>query len=118
MGELRDRTGFAIEPVTELRIRRKSFGQDLDGDDAIEAAISCSIHLSHSARPKRGFDAIRTELRADAQRHASQSTISRQPSAMPRTGHVTAKQIPGLHCPLPVDEKVRILASRISWAWR
>jgi hypothetical protein len=39
MRELRDRAGFAIEALAELRIGPERLGKDLDRDKAIEAGV-------------------------------------------------------------------------------
>ena len=41
--------GFALEPRAELRIASEGFGQNLDGDGAIEAGVARLVHLAHAA---------------------------------------------------------------------
>ena len=49
MRELRDGTGFAIEPLTELRIGRKRVWQNLDRDRCqVEPRVARFIHLPHA----------------------------------------------------------------------
>ncbi len=64
MVELRDRAGFAVEPLAELRISGEGFGQDLDGDDAIEARVAGLVDLAHAAGAEGGEDLVRAEARA------------------------------------------------------
>ena len=45
MIELRDRAGFPVEALTELRIRREGFGQDFDCDVAIQPRVARAIDL-------------------------------------------------------------------------
>jgi hypothetical protein len=46
--ELRDRTGFAIEPLTELRIGGEHIWEDLDCDRTVESRVARLIHLAHA----------------------------------------------------------------------
>ena len=46
MAERRDRTRFAFEPITKLRISREGFRQDLDRDGAIESLVSRARYTS------------------------------------------------------------------------
>jgi hypothetical protein len=58
MIELRDRAGLAIEALAELRIQRERFGEDLDGDRALEPRVARAIHLAHPARAERRADLV------------------------------------------------------------
>ena len=48
MRELRGGTGFAIEPLTELRIGGERVWQNLDRDRTVESRIARFIHLAHA----------------------------------------------------------------------
>ena len=48
-------------------------GEDLDGDDAVEACVACLVHLAQAARPERELDFIRAEKRAGRERHVAES---------------------------------------------
>ena len=48
MRELRDGTGFAIEPLTELRIGGERVWQNLDRDRTVESRVARFIHLAHA----------------------------------------------------------------------
>ena len=61
VSELRDRAGFAIEPLTELRIRGQLFGQDLDRDGAVEASVASLVHLPHPTGAEKGEDFVGAE---------------------------------------------------------
>ena len=50
MRELRDRTGFAIEPLTELRIGGERVWQNFDCDRTVESRVARFIHLAHATR--------------------------------------------------------------------
>ena len=53
MIELRDRFRLALKAQLELRARGQLGGQDLDGHGALEAGITGTVDLAHSARPER-----------------------------------------------------------------
>src|SRR3954453_712689 len=58
MLELRDATSFPVEALSELRIRREVFREDLDRHDAIEPRIPRFIHLPHAADAERRHDFV------------------------------------------------------------
>ena len=67
--ELRDRAGFAVEALAELRIGGEALGQNLDRDGAIEARVARFVDLAHPAGAKRRDDFVRAEASAGGQRH-------------------------------------------------
>ena len=48
--ELRNRTGFVIEPRTELGISGKRVRQNLDRDRTVESCVPRLIYLAHATR--------------------------------------------------------------------
>ena len=52
------------------RIGREFFGQQLDGDGAVEARVSRSINLAHSPGTDPAENFIRTEPDTGRERHA------------------------------------------------
>ena len=69
MVQRRDDTRFPIEPLTELRIGRERRRKDFDGDRAIQAGVTRSVHFAHAARADGGLDFIRTEASSGYERH-------------------------------------------------
>ena len=51
MAQRRDRAGLALEALASL-LRRRVRGQDLDGDDSLEARVAGPVDLAHSPRPE------------------------------------------------------------------
>ncbi len=49
---------FAVEALAQIGAVGKVGGENLDGDDAIEACVPGAIHLSHSARTDGGEDFV------------------------------------------------------------
>ena len=45
------------------------FGEDLDGDGAIEAGVAGRIDLAHPTLATRGYNLVRAERRAELKRH-------------------------------------------------
>ena len=60
---------FALEARHTLGIGGQRFGQNLDGDIAMEPGIPGAIHLAHAARTKGGHDLVVRESSAGGQRH-------------------------------------------------
>jgi len=67
--ELRDRAGFTVESLMELRIGRKRRRQDFDGDDAIEPRVARFVDLAHAAGTECGLDFVGPEPRAGGKAH-------------------------------------------------
>src|SRR5262245_29991016 len=61
MLELRERTGFAVEALSEVRVEREDIGQDLEGHDAIEPRVARLVHLAHAARAEGRNDFVTAE---------------------------------------------------------
>ena len=64
---VRDRASLAIKTTAELRVRSKMWWQNFDGDDPIEARISCAIDFAHPARAEGSEDLVRAEACARRQ---------------------------------------------------
>ena len=64
----RDAPGFTVEPLEELWIRSKPRGQDLDGHDAIQAAVAGFVDLAHAPGTEGRVDPIGTEERTGGKR--------------------------------------------------
>lgn len=66
LGELRNRAGFTIEALPELRVGGQGAGQDLDRNGAVESRVARSVDLAHSARPERREDFVGAETAPDS----------------------------------------------------
>ena len=53
--------GFAVEARDAVRIVRKRFRQELEGDVAAEAGVACAIDRTHSACTQFADDPVRTK---------------------------------------------------------
>ena len=73
MIKLRNRAGFAVEALTELRIGSERAGENLDRDRAIEPCVARLVDLAHPSRAERGEDFVRAKARAglEGQRRVS-----------------------------------------------
>src|SRR5262249_20605278 len=60
---------FPFEPREAVGVVDEGLGQDLQSDLAPQRRIVRSIHLSHPARTECGEDFVRTEVRANRERH-------------------------------------------------
>ena len=69
VAESRNRAGLALEPLLQVRITGNMLGQYLDGDGAVEASVTCLIHLAHATGAEGGFDLVRAEGGARLERH-------------------------------------------------
>jgi hypothetical protein len=69
MRQLGDGAGFALEALAEFGILREMFGEDFDGDVAIQPRIASAIHLTHAPRAQRRLDFIRPEFRSRGKGH-------------------------------------------------
>jgi hypothetical protein len=69
MRELRDRLGLAVETLPHLGGGRHVRRQDLDRDDAQEAAVARPVDLSHPSRAQRREDLVGAETRARRESH-------------------------------------------------
>ena len=61
MIQLTGRTCFLLEAMNTVRIRCECFGNQLDGDFALEARIGCAIDLAHAAGAEPADDLIGTD---------------------------------------------------------
>ncbi len=64
-----DRFCLAVEALAQFRAAGEMSGENLDGDDALEASIAGLIHFSHPARTDGGEDFIGSEFGARRERH-------------------------------------------------
>ena len=54
--------GFALEAGAQIFALGDVFGQDFDGDGAVETGVASFVHLAHASRSNGGEDFIGTEL--------------------------------------------------------
>jgi hypothetical protein len=54
--------GFALEALPEVLALGDMFGQDLDGDEAIEARVTRFVHFAHTPGAKWREDFVRAKL--------------------------------------------------------
>ena len=71
MIELRDRAGFAVEALAELRIGGERLREDLDRHRAIEPRVARLVDLAHPAGAEGGEDFVRAEAGARLECHGS-----------------------------------------------
>ena len=72
MIERRDDLRLALETFLPLRVARESFGQDFDGDLALQLAVASAIDLTHAARSDGRKDLVVPQVTADFERHRAQ----------------------------------------------
>src|SRR5580692_9856523 len=58
MRQLGDRPRFILQALPQIRVLRKVFGQDFDGDGSVESRILRSIHFAHPASRQRCDDFV------------------------------------------------------------
>ena len=75
MIERGDDARFALEALAEVRIGSQGRGEDLDGDDAIEAGVARLVDLAHAAGAKGGLDFVRAKACARLQGHRGSAGI-------------------------------------------
>ena len=92
MSEAGDRARLAFEALAHVVAPVKRRGQDLDGDDAVEAGITGAIHLPHAAGPERRDDFVRAEPCSWSESHGRGSFYSRKMGAF-RLGSAGATSI-------------------------
>jgi hypothetical protein len=63
-----DSAGFALEPLQDARRASDLGGQDLDGDRAVQARVSCAVNLAHRSCASESLDPIRTKRRPGNER--------------------------------------------------
>ena len=68
--------GFPHEPAQCLRILRKVFGQDLDGDIALQPGIPRTVHLPHPTRAKGREDFIRSQAGSGSKCHGGVVSVN------------------------------------------
>ena len=61
MRQLRNRARLALKTFPEFPALGEMFGEDLDGDVAVEPGIAGAIHFTHTTRTQRGQNFIRPE---------------------------------------------------------
>jgi hypothetical protein len=67
--EGRDRASFLFEASAAVRVGGYVLGQDLDGDDVIEAGVAGFVDLAHTAGPNGGKDLVRAKPGAGREGH-------------------------------------------------
>src|SRR5262249_475784 len=67
--ELRDRLGFALEPLADLLAGTELGGEDLDRDVAVEPGVASLVDLAHAAGGERGNDLVGPEPGSGGERH-------------------------------------------------
>ena len=65
--------GFAFEAGAQILALGDVFGQDLDGDGAVEPGVAGFVHLAHASGADRGEDLVGAEFFACGERHLSES---------------------------------------------
>jgi hypothetical protein len=65
--QLRNRAGFAVEALPELRVAGQILGEDLDGDRAVKPRVAAFVNLPHAARTEWREDFVRTQPHADCE---------------------------------------------------
>ena len=69
MGEFRNRFGFALQTLPQGRIRGQIAGQNFDGYISLQTSVPGAIHLSHSSRPERRENLVRSEFDTRGKNH-------------------------------------------------
>jgi hypothetical protein len=69
VGELREGTRFAVEPLAQLRVGGERTGQHLDRDGPIEPRIAGLVDLAHAAGADGRDDLVGSKACAGRQRH-------------------------------------------------
>src|SRR5579863_8089109 len=64
-----DGFGFAVEALAQISAIGKMSGQNLDGDDAVEARVAGAIHFSHSTRTDGGENFVWSKFGARDECH-------------------------------------------------
>ena len=62
-------TGLALESGAQILALGDVFGQDLDGDGAVEASVAGPVHFAHSSSADRGEHFVGAESVAGGERH-------------------------------------------------
>jgi hypothetical protein len=58
MAQARNGFGFTVEAIAQLRIARKMFGKNFDGDRTVEARVACAVDLTHASSANRREDLV------------------------------------------------------------
>ena len=61
--------GLALEPLLQIGVGGDVFGQDFDGDGAVQAGVASLVDLALAARAEGGLDLVGTEGGAGSERH-------------------------------------------------
>ena len=75
MIQLRDDPGFALQARTPALIACERLGQNLDGDDALEARVARFEHFAHPAGADRRNDLVRTEAGTGGDGHDGERIV-------------------------------------------
>jgi hypothetical protein len=63
------RAGLAFEAGPPIAVDLKPFGEDFDGDSAIEPCVPCFVHLAHAAGTNQPDDLVGSEANTGRERH-------------------------------------------------
>src|SRR5438105_1020685 len=69
MRQCRDGLGLALETQQRFGILGELFGENFDGDIAIEAKVACPVDFTHTSGANRGKNFIRAETSAGREIH-------------------------------------------------
>ena len=86
---------FTLEPCEVLRIRRERFGQDLQGDLAVQLRIGGLVNLSHAPLSDEGGHVVMAESGADLESLSSLRLIG----AILRPAHEPLHHLHGIASP-------------------
>jgi len=65
VGEARERVGLLVEAGAGALVGEGAFGEDLEGDVAVELLVVGAVDLTHASRPEALDDAVVGERAAD-----------------------------------------------------
>src|SRR5262245_31174340 len=74
MVETRYGLGFTLEAREALRRRGQRFGEQLDGDVAVQTRVVGTINLAHPSRAERRKDFVESEPGSGGERHGEDSS--------------------------------------------
>ena len=72
----RDGAGFAFEACVRFGFFGEMFGENLDGDGAVEAGVARAVDFAHAACAEAGLNFVGAELGAGSERHWVGGSIS------------------------------------------
>lgn len=75
MVERTEDAGFLLEAFEAVTIGREGFGENFDGDGALEAGVACAVDFAHSASAERGLNFVGAEFGAGVEGHAGRIVL-------------------------------------------